>query len=139
MTLIIPDSLAGTVNSVNHADWFHQKITKRDAREAETFLRSRYFQNIPQKIREAKNPNPRWALVPKLFNLFDDEARAKPKSITGEPLANASMRMIHSRETARALYVLGEITGNDTSEADELSTTVRLSGGGIMAKKLPFF
>lgn len=136
---LVADGLAQTAINVNHAHLLGLKITKSDAAAAEKYLRSRYFQNIPQKIREAKSPNPRWAQIPSMFNLTDHEVKSKPKTITGESVANASMKMIHSREAARALYVLREITGSETPEADELCANVRVTGDAVSAGKKPFF
>ena len=139
-TLVASERLAETAVNVNHAHLLGQTISKADARAAEQFLVSRYYQDIPKSIRKARKPNPRWASIPKSFNLSDAEKAAKPKAITGESVANASMRMIHSRETARALYVLSDITGSATTEADELCDHVRVTGDSIASEwSLPFY
>jgi len=125
MSFVDADSLAATVDRVNHAHLFREKITQRDAREASAWIRSRYWQAIPERIRDSAKPNPRWAFVPESFNLTDAERRTKPCTFTGEPLANAALRMVHSREAARALYILGAVLGETPAEALTLCKSVR--------------
>ena len=125
MGLIDADSLAKTAENVNHAYLFDQKITKADARDTAKWITARYGQDIPERIRNAAKPNPRWATIPKSFSLTDADRRAKPKTFTGEPIANASLRTVHSREATRALFILGKVTGGPAPEALELCGTVR--------------
>ena len=58
-----------------------------------------------------------------------------PEPSRGEPLANATLRMVHAREAARALYVLADLTGDIPDEAKALSgnlsvaaTAMRIQG-----------
>ncbi len=117
-------SLATVVDDVNHADFFGHSITKKDARAASRWIRSRFRQNIPAKIRAAKNPDPRWAAIPKTFVLTESDRKSKLRAFTGEPVQNASMRMIYSREAARALFVLSNVTSELVPEADEQCASV---------------
>ena len=116
--------LATVVDDVNHADFFGHSITKKDARAASRWIRSRFRQNIPAKIRAAKNPDPRWSAIPKTFVLTDEDRKSKLRTFTGEPVQNASMRMIYSREAARALLVLSNVTSEPVPEADEQCASV---------------
>ncbi len=117
-------SLATVVDDVNHAHFFGHSPTKKDARAATAWIRSRFWQDIPAKIRAAKNPDPRWAAIPKTFVLTDQDQKSKLRAFTGEPVQNASMRMIYSREAARALLVLSEVTGQRVPEAEEHCASV---------------
>ncbi len=58
------------------------------------------------------------------LHLTDEDRRAKLRSFTGEPVQNASMRMIYSREAARALFVLSKVTGEPVAEAGEHCASV---------------
>ena len=127
-------SLAAVVDDVNHADFFGESITKKDARAASRWIRSRFRQNIPASVLAAKKPNPRWAAVPKTFVLTDEDRKSKLRSFTGEPVQNASMRMIYSREAARALFVLRDVTGGAVPEAEEQCASVF---GGAVASPGP--
>ncbi len=117
-------SLARVVDDVNHADFFGHSINKKDAWDASRWIQSRFRQNIPAKIRAAKNPDPRWAAIPKTFVLTDEDRKSKLRAFTGEPVQNASMRMIYSREAARALFVLSRVTSEPVPEADEQCASV---------------
>jgi hypothetical protein len=117
-------SLATVVDEVNHADFFGHSITKKDARAASRWIRSRFKRNIPAKILAAKNPDPRWAAIPKTFVLTEADYESKLRAFTGELVQNASMRTIYSREAARALFVLSDVTGEPVPEADEQCASV---------------
>ena len=107
MGLVDFESLAKTAENVNHAYLFDQKITRSDARETAKWITARYCQDIPERIRNAAKPDPRWFTVPKSFNLTHADRQSKPKTSTGETITNASFRMVHSREATRALFILG--------------------------------
>ena len=49
------------------------------------------------------------------------------------------MRAIHSREAARALLILGDVTGKKIAEAEEHCLTVRLVVDGLEARGLSLF
>jgi hypothetical protein len=139
VALIDADSLAKTAENVNHAHLFDQKITKADARETVKWITARYAQDTPERIRNSAKPNPRWAKVPKSFNLTDADRRAKPKTFTGEPIANASLRTVHSREATRALFILGKVTGGPAPEALELCGTVHETASRLKAQGQALF
>ncbi len=139
MSFVDSGSLASTADRVNHAHLFGEKITKRDAKEATTWIVSRYWQNIPERIRNSAKPDPRWAAVPKSFNLTDADRRRKPKTFTGEPLANAALRMVHNREAARALFVLGGVLGKTAPEALSLCASVRDTADQLEQQRAPLF
>ena len=139
MSFVDSGSLARTADQVNHAHFFGEKITKRDAREASKWIVSRYWQAIPERIRNSAKPNPRWASVPKSFNLTDVERRKKPRTFTGEALANASLRMVHSREAARALFILGAVLDEHPSEAFSLCESVRDTANHLKEHGTPLF
>lgn len=139
MSFVDSGSLAKTADQVNHAHFFGEKITKQDAREASKWIVSRYWQDIPDRIRNSAKPNPRWASVPKSFNLTDAERRKKPKTFTGESLASASLRMVHSREATRALFILGEVIGEPPSEALSLCESVRDTANHLKEVGTPLF
>jgi hypothetical protein len=125
MSFVDSASLASTTERINHAHLFGEQITKRDAKEANAWIVSRYWQNIPERIDISANPDLRWVSFPKSFNLTDADRRRKPKTFTGEPLANAALRMVHNREAARALFVLGGVLGKTAPEALSLCASVR--------------
>lgn len=125
MSFVDSGSLANTADQVNRAHFFGEKITKRDAKEASKWIVSRYWQAIPERIRNSATPDPRWAAIPKIFNLTDADRRKKPKTFTGEALANASLRMVHSREATRALFILGTVLGEPAPEALSHCESVR--------------
>lgn len=131
--------LAGTVAQVNHARFFGETITQQDARAASRLIVSRYGQDIPDAIRNAARPNPRWASIPKSFNLTEQERRRKPGTFTGEALANASLRMVHSREAARALFICGAVLGDTAPEALALCESVRETANGLRKQNSPLF
>lgn len=139
MKLTDERSLARSARNVNEAHFLGRDIDKSDARAAIDWIRSRYWQDIPERIRQSAKPDPRWAAIPKSFNLTDDDRRAGPRTITGEPVANASMRMVHSREAARAMLILGDLTGEPVSEAEELCASVRHTADHLEAKGLELF
>ena len=125
MRLLDPHGLAATVARIEDARLFGGKISKADAAAASQWIVGRYWQDIPEAIRNAAKPNPRWAAIPKSFNLTDAERRQKPRTFTGEALANAALRAVHSREAARALFILGEVLGKTAPEALDLCGSVR--------------
>src|SRR5262245_20341572 len=139
MSFVDSGSLAKTVDQINHAHFFGEKITKQDAREASKWIVSRYWQAIPERIRSSATPDPRWAAVPKSFNLTDAERRTKPKTFTGEALADASLRMVHSREAARALFILGTVLGGPASEALSLCESVRATADELKEHGTPLY
>jgi len=139
MSLVDANSLARTAEQVNHAHFFRETITQQQAREASRWIVSRYWQDIPDQIRNAPKPNPRWASVPKSFNLTEAERRRKPKTFTGERLANAALRMVHSREAARALFICGAILGETPPEALSLCKSVRDTASRLKENGAPLF
>lgn len=139
MSLVDANSLARTAEQVNHAHFFRETITKQQAREASQWIVSRYSVDIPDQIRKAAKPNPRWASLPKSFNLTEAERRLKPRTFTGEPLANASLRMVHGREAARALFICGAILGRTATEALSLCESVRDTASRLKDNGTPLF
>ncbi len=125
MSLLDPDSLAQTAENINHAVYTDAVIDRVQAKAANEFMKSCYRQDIPKKILQASKPNPAWASIPKSFNLTESDRQRKPRTFTGESVANASLRMVHSREAARAQLQLASITGESKVEAEELCATVR--------------
>jgi hypothetical protein len=139
VSLVDSSSLANTADRINHAHFFGEKITKQDAREASRWIVSRYSQDIPERIRNSAKPDPRWASIPKSFNLTAAERRKKPKTFTGEPLANASLRAVHSREATRALFILGAVLGEPSSEALSLCESVRDTANHLKTHGTPLY
>ena len=135
----MPEGLAETVARVNHARFFGETITQQQARAVDRLIVSRYAQDIPAAVRNAVKPNPRWASIPKSFNLTVKERRAKPTTYTGEPLANASLRMVHSREAARALFICGAVLGRTAPEALSLCEAVRTTANSLKKQGSPLF
>ena len=133
------DSLAETVAWVNHARFFGETITHQQARAADRLIVSRYGQDIPAALRNAAKPNPRWASIPESFNLTEKERRQKPGTFTGEPLANASLRMVQSREAARALFICGAVLGRVAPEALSLCESVRMTANSLEQQGSPLF
>ena len=131
--------LAETVAQVSHAHFFGEILTQQEAKAAKRLIVSRYGQDIPDAIRKAAKPHPRWASIPKSFNLTEEERRRNPTTFTGEPLANASLRMVHSREAARALFIVGAILGDTPPEALTLCDSVRETATGLKKQGTPLF
>lgn len=52
---------------------------------------------------------------------------------------NASLRMVHSREAARALFVLGDVVGAPAPQAIELCDSVRHTANDLKEQRLPLF
>jgi hypothetical protein len=119
MDVLDSTSLAKVTEKVNHAHFFGDKIDKTEAEKAITWITSRYGRVLPASVQAQANPDPRWAAVPPIFHLTETDLKSPVHTFTGEPLKNASMRMIHSREAARALLILSEVTGTPVPEAKE--------------------
>lgn len=132
-------SLAEVTDSVNQAHFFGEKIGKREAGQAIDWLTSCYRQDLPKSILESKRPNPKWAAMPKSFALTEEDRASKLKAFTGEPVQNASMRAIYSRETARALLILSKLTGRDVPEAETHSHGVGAFAGLLKDQGKPLF
>ena len=139
MTVLDFGSLPRISDSVNRAHFFNEKITKKEAQSATKLIEERYHQDLPAKILAMKNPDPKWAAVPRSFALSNDEKKQKQKTFTGEPQTGASMRAVQSREAARALTILGDITGEASMQATEHKNGVRLVAETLRNSKLPLF
>jgi hypothetical protein len=126
MSLTNDTSLAKTTDNINRADFFGDKITKRDANEAIRMIASRYLPAWPKNKKIPPEAQPR------IFQLTESDVRGRLQTFTGEPVQNAAARMIHSREAARALVVLGDLTGKRVPQADNHCAATRHT-----AKELP--
>ncbi len=126
MNLTNFDSLAETTDNIIRATFFGEKIAKRDANEAIRLLTSRYLPAWPKnkKIPPEKQPH--------MFRLTDSDFQGRLRTFTGESVQGAAAQMIHSREAARALVVLGDLTGKPVTEAKKHCAETLLT-----AKTLP--
>lgn len=131
MQIMDPTSLAKVSENVNHAHFFGEKIGKSEARDATKWISGRFQQNLPARVRAQANPDPKWAKVPKSFVLTKSDLATRLHTFTGEPVKGASMRAIHSREAARALLILSEVTGKPVPEAEEHCRIVRATVDGL--------
>jgi hypothetical protein len=139
MTALDLSSLPGISDSVNGAHFFKEKITKTDARSATRMIEERYRHDLPVKILEMENPDPKWAAVARSFALSNEEKKLKQKTFTGEPQTGASMRAVQSREAARALIILGAITGKTSEQATEHNNGMLMVAGTLRNSKVPLF
>ena len=138
MTAVDLSSLPGVSDWVNRAYFFKEKIMKKDARSATKMIEERYRQDLPAKILAMENPDPKWERV-RFFVLSDEEKKQKQRTFTGEPHKGASMRAVQSREAARALIILGSITGKTSDQATEHKNGVLLVASTLRNSKLPLF
>ncbi len=139
MTILDSSSLAKTSENVNHAHFFGEKIGKSEARDAIKWISGRHMQLLPPSVQAQANPDPKWAQVPESFVLTKSDFATRLHTFTGEPVKGASMRAIHSREAARALIILSEVTGKRVPEAEEHCRLVRFTADHLEERKLGLF
>lgn len=128
MSLTNDDSLAETTDNISRADFFGDEIAKRDANQAIRMIDSRY---VPAWPKNKKIPA---AEQPRIFRLTDSDFQGRLRTFTGETVQNAAAIMIHSREAARALVILGDLTGKPVPEADEHRATTLRTARGLRAR-----
>ncbi len=91
MALMCPGSLSQTVNQINHAFFFGEKIAPIERESAAEFAASR--QGLPHAYAGT-------------FALFDDERHEGIRLFTGERITSAAARHIIGQETCRAIRML---------------------------------
>ncbi len=133
MTLTNGDSLAQTTDNVLQADFFGDKIGKKDARAAIEFLNSRYLPAWPKNKKVPPEQQPH------IFRLTDSDKASRLHSFMGEAVSGAAARMTHSREAARALLVLGKLTGTPVPNAEAHCREMRVTALVLPARGLALF
>lgn len=132
MNLTDTNSLVKTTDAVIRADFFGDKITKRDAVQATRFLESRWLPiGFPRDVPPEQQTH--------IFLMTDVDRKSKLKNFAGEPIDNAAARMSYSRETARALIVLGKLTGNQANTAQQHCADMRQTALGLPEKGQALF
>ncbi len=131
--------LPALTDDINRAHFFGEQIKKRDSRQAITYIERRYRQDLPARILAMANPDPKWAALPLSFSLDNDEKLQKLPTFTGERQQGASMRAVQSREAARALLIVGEITGKSSEVAAAHIRDVRTVATHLRHDRSPLY
>ena len=133
MGLTNSESLAETAYGFLRADLFGDKINKKDARDGIRFLNSRFLPAWPKNKKVPPEHQPR------IFHLTDLDSKSRLRTFTGESVIGAAAKMTHSREAARALLVLGRLTGTPVTHAEHHCHEMRETALGVALKGLALF